>query len=830
MPLPSYADVLLPLALPGVLTYHLPAALAAQVVVGSRVVVPLGKSKRYTAIVVRLHEHPRLAAGVVVRDIEEVVDAEPLLTAAQIDFWRWLSSYYLCHPGEVMKAALPSGLKLESETTFALADDTTIDAANDEGEERVLRHLDKGKSTLTALQKAVPQRGTVTALRRLVETGRVVVGERMAKAYTPKTERYLRLAPEWQSEERLSQILVTMERAPRQREALTALLELSGMAAALTLHNSSLIKPLSRHDLLRHLGSGAAAAVAMLCKRGIVERYEVAVSRLDTPAPLPEALRHPLSAEQQRAYDAIETAWQTHRVCLLHGVTASGKTEVYIRLVEAAIARGEQVLYLLPEIALTTQIMTRLMRVFGGRMGIYHSRYADAERVELWRRQLSPEAFPLILGARSALLLPYRRLGLIIVDEEHEPSYKQQDPAPRYHARDAAIMLAHQCGAHVLLGTATPTLETYSHALSGKYALVELRHRYGEVQLPEIVVEDVKELRRKRLMPTPFAPRLVEATRDALSRGEQAIYFQNRRGYAPLLECRDCGWVPRCAHCDVSLTFHQGMGRLVCHYCGAQYAVPAACPSCGRAKLRDMGYGTEKIEAAARAVFEGVKTARMDLDTTRSRDAYAHIIEDFARGRSDLLIGTQMVTKGLDFERVSVVGILSADQVLAQPHFRAHERAFQMLSQVAGRAGRRGKRGLVVLQTRQAEAPVVQQVVAGDYAAMYRQQMAERQAFRFPPFVRLIDIYVKHRSEATAAEAASRMAALLRPRLGSDLLGPDKPAVGRIQLLYIRKLMVKIAPSQPLDEVKAWLQAARREVVSSDDCKGVGIYFDVDPV
>ena len=495
------------------------------------------------------------------------------------------------------------------------------------------------------------------------------------------------------------------------------------------------------------------------------------------------------------------------------------------------LVAGGQVLYLVPEIALTTQLTARLGRVFGEQMGVYHSKFPDAERVELWQRQLSPRAFPLILGVRSSLFLPFANLRLIIVDEEHETSYKQQDPAPRYNARDAAIVLARFASAKVLLGTATPAIETYRNAETGKYGLVTLRSRFSGVPLPAIAVADVKELRRKKLMKTPLSPALLEETRAALGAKEQVILFQNRRGYAPVLECHACGWTPRCQRCDVTLTFHQNIHRLVCHYCGATYAVPSVCPACGGTELRDIGCGTEKIEAVAKACFPEARIGRMDLDTTRSRTAYEHIIDDFQHRRTDILIGTQMVTKGLDFDNVHVVGILNADQMLSQPDFRAHERSFQMMSQVAGRAGRRGKQGLVILQTRQPDLPVIDQVVRGDYEGMYRTQLAERRAFRFPPEVRLINIFLRHRKEAVCESAAAQYARLLHAAFSADdLMGPDRPGVARVHLMYIRKLMLKLPAGHSPARVRGFLLSAREQLLSSPAFKGVDFYFDVDPL
>lgn len=824
-----FATILLPLATPQAYTYLLPEALAPQVSVGSRVVVQFGAKRYYTGIVTALSETTDQPLDKL-KPITEVVDPTPILLSQQLRLWQWIGQYYMCTQGEVMKAALPSGLKLESETQLQRNENFDADSATlTEREQKLLYALKTDKATdLLTLEKELKERNLMPPMRRLMELGAVVVREALQQSFKPKKELYVRLAAAHFSEKALHAALDLLQRAPAQHALFLRYLELSKATAAVTLDNPQLLQPVSRHSLCTE--PTHATALAALRKRGLVEVYEVEQSRLPNHAASADApaMVKPLSPDQQRAHDEILQAFKQKNVCLLHGVTSSGKTEVYIQLIREAIAQGKQVLYLVPEIALTTQLTTRLSRVFGAQMGVYHSKYPDAERVELWKRQLTPDAYPLILGVRSSLFLPYRNLGLIIVDEEHETSYKQQDPAPRYQARDTAIVMAAQLGAKTLLGTATPSIETYYNTQQGKYALVEMTHRYGDVLMPEIEVADVKDLKRRKVMKTPFSPRLTDLVRRALAGGEQAILFQNRRGYSPVLECRTCGWTPRCTRCDVSLTFHQRINKLVCHYCGTQYAVPTQCPNCEDTELRDRGYGTEKIEAAAQSVFPEAHTERMDLDTTRSRTAYEQIISRFARNESNLLIGTQMVTKGLDFDHVRVVGILSADQMLNVPDFRAYERAFQMLSQVAGRAGRRGERGRVVLQTRQADNPLIQQVVCGDYRAMYLSQLEERRAFSFPPFCRLISVYLKHRKDEVVAHAAEHYAALLRPHFGPNLLGPDRPVVARVQLQYIRKLIVKVPLNLTPQSVRHTLLVSRDIVQHYNVYKSVTIYFDVD--
>lgn len=829
--MPLYAKVLVPLAVQGEFTYALPPKLADRVRVGSRVVVSFGPKRYYTAIVTEIGNEPP-PKGVQEKEITEVADESPVALPAQIDFWKWVSAYYMCAQGEVMKAALPAGLKLESETVIARETDFDVTAAElSQQETMVLAALPRGKVARVAeVGRSLRGVGVLRAVQSLMDKGAVSVSESLQRGYRPRTETHVRLTEAYDSEEKVNALLDSLKtkRTERQERLLLRYLDLSEASSALTLHNLRLLREVSKRELCEEC-DGADSSLTALRKKGVLETYPLAVDRI-RPHTLSVSPPRPLDAEQSRALAEVKESFRDKDVCLLHGVTSSGKTEVYTHLIAETLAAGRQVLYLLPEIALTTQITTRLGRVFGDRMGVYHSKFPDTERSELWRRQLTERAFPLILGVRSALFLPFRDLGLIVVDEEHEASYKQQDPAPRYHARDAAIVLGHMTGAKVLLGSATPSLESYHNARSGRYALVEMTQRHGGVQLPEIVVEDVKELRRKKLMKSPFSPRLVEEVGRALAAGGQAILFQNRRGYSPVLECRTCGWTPRCAKCDVSLTYHRRMGKLVCHYCGAVYDVPRQCPNCADTELRDMGYGTEKIEEEAKKVFPEARTARMDLDTTRSRSAYERIIDDFQRGRTNLLIGTQMVTKGLDFDRVRVVGIINADQMLNVPDFRAYERAFQMMSQVAGRAGRRGERGLVVLQTRQPELPVVAQTVSGDYAGMYKAQMTERRDFGYAPLTRIIYIYVKHRDERRAEGAARELASMLLPHFPGDLLGPDCPAVARVQLLHIRKLVLKVRPSFPTYGVRRTLLAARDAVRAQEGYKSVEVYFDADPL
>jgi len=651
-------------------------------------------------------------------------------------------------------------------------------------------------------------------------------GLKAEDGYRPKTETYIRLTPQFRSEQAIHIAIDMLQRAPKQQKAFIDFL--SFLQGNLPTPDSCLLTEVTRDELLNQ--GHSLQTITALIKRGLLETYEQEVGRLNHGGEPHLDKIQPLSPVQQDAYNQIQFSFLKKNVTLLHGVTSSGKTEIYIHLIRQALEQKQQVLYLLPEIALTVQIMSRLQRVFGNRLGIYHSKYSDAERVEIWQKQLSGHPYDVILGARSAVFLPFQNLGLVIIDEEHETSYKQQDPAPRYHARSAAIMLAQMEGAKVLLGTATPSLETYHNAKTGKYGLVELTERYKGIQLPEIQVVDIKDLQHRKMMNGPFSPLLLSKVREALERGEQAILFQNRRGYAPMIECKQCGWVPHCQHCDVSLTLHRNLNQLTCHYCGHTYQVPTECPNCGCTQLQTRGYGTEKIEAEVHEIFPEARIARMDLDTTRSRQAYERIINDFSAGRTNLLIGTQMISKGLDFDRVSVVGILNADTILNYPDFRAYEQAFMMMAQVSGRAGRKGKRGLVILQTKSPELPLIAQVVRNDYVAFYRSLIAERQQFRYPPYYRLVYVYLKHRQEPTVAAAGMEMGALLRQWFSGRVLGPDKPGISKVKSLSIRKIVLKFEPSLNMSEVRKYLTLAQQQLLQNKRYSTLQIYYDVDPL
>ena len=654
-------------------------------------------------------------------------------------------------------------------------------------------------------------------------------GLKAEDGFRPKTELYIRLTDKFKNEQALHVALNMLQRAGKQ---LTAFVDYLALSHWDTLSGQTCQEPVVEitRDELINSSHASLQTLNALVKRGLLETYELEVGRLNHGGdPHLENIK-PLSSVQQDAYNQIQFSFLKKNVTLLHGVTSSGKTEIYIHLIRQALEQKKQVLYLLPEIALTVQIMQRLQHVFGNRLGIYHSKYSDAERVEIWQKQLSRHPYDVILGARSAVLLPFQNLGLVIIDEEHETSYKQQDPAPRYHARSAAIVLAQMFGAKTLLGTATPSLESYHNAKTGKYGLVTLQERYKGIELPEIQIVDIQDLQRRKMMNGPFSPLLLAKTREALERGEQVILFQNRRGYAPMIECKQCGWVPHCQHCDVSLTFHRNFNQLTCHYCGFTYQVPTECPACGCKELRTKGYGTEKIEAEVQDIFPEARIARMDLDTTRSRQAYERIISDFSAGRTNILIGTQMVSKGLDFDKVSVVGILNADSMLNYPDFRAYEHAFMMMAQVSGRAGRKGKRGLVILQTKSPGLPILDQVVRNDYPAFYQSLIAERQQFHYPPYYRLVYVYLKHRQDALVESASIEMSSRLRQWFGVRVLGPDKPAVAKVKSLSIRKLVLKCEFGLNMADVRKYLALAQQQMLQDKRYSTLQIYFDVDPL
>ena len=653
-------------------------------------------------------------------------------------------------------------------------------------------------------------------------------GLKAEDGYRPKTETYVGLTEKFHDEMALNIALDMVSRYEKQQKALAGYLELSHWAEISGTAIPDDIKEITQTELC-NVTHCTTPTVKSLVKRGILEIYQKAVGRLNTDGEFTPQNAKLLNEAQQEAYNQVLMQFMKKNVVLLHGVTSSGKTEIYIHLILKALQDQKQVLFLLPEIALTVQIMERLQRVFGSRLGIYHSKYSDAERVEIWKKQVSACPYDIIIGARSAALLPFKNLGLVIIDEEHETSYKQQDPAPRYHARSAAIMLASMYGAKTLLGSATPCMETYTNAKNGKFGYVRLDKRYKDIALPKIEVVDVKDMTRRKMMKGPFSPRLLEAIQESLDNNKQVILFQNRRGFVPIVECQDCGWIPKCEHCDVSLTMHKNINLLTCHYCGYTYAIPKVCPKCGGIHLRGHGFGTEKIEDQIMELFPEAKVARMDLDTTRTKNAYARIIEDFAYGKTNVLIGTQMITKGLDFDRVQLVGILDADSMLNYPDFRAYEHSYMMLQQVSGRAGRKGKQGLVILQTKSADLPVIEQVAANDSKTFYEDLDEERRLFNYPPYTRLIYVYLKHQHDNVVESAALMLGSILRGWFGERILGPDKPAVARVKSMCIRKIMIKLENGIDQKKVREYLRMAQKQILQDKQYAALQIFYDVDP-
>ncbi len=822
-----YAEVLLPVPIAGAFTYRVPADMEGSIAVGHRVIVPFGRRKSYTGIVTALT--PFEPKGYEVKEISMRIDDRPIVRHPQLKHWAWIADYYLCTPGEVYRAAVPAGLKIESETfispvagfeedendRLSTRELTLLEGLLETGEKRVRLDVLSKKTGISAVGPVV---------NSLLARNAVMISENLVERYHARKEIYVRLTAVRGDSDELHAAFDAVKKGGKQETALLTLIELSGFM------RQGLEEPVevTRSALMERAGV-TSSVIAAMAKKGIVEVYTRKVSRFSyTGRPVRELPE--LSEYQQTALGEIHRSWLEKDVTLLHGVTSSGKTELYIHLIDYAMKQGRQALYLVPEIALTTQLTTRLQRVFGDKVLIYHSKFSDNERVEIWNRLLDDSAPNVIIGARSSVFLPFASLGLVIVDEEHESAYKQQDPAPRYNARDAAIVLARMHGAKTLLGSATPGVETYRKACTGRYGLVELTRRYEGGELPEMKIVDMTEARKRGQVKGIFSDELRADVGEALSRGMQSILFLNRRGYAPVARCKQCGYVPKCDHCDVSLTYHRRIDKLLCHYCGTPYQVPEVCPACKEPGIEVLGYGTERIEEEVDACFPDAVIARMDLDTTRNKDGYEGIIEDFSAGKSQILVGTQMVTKGLDFGKVSVVGVVNADAVLNFPDFRAAERAFNMIEQVAGRAGRRSGDGKVAIQTYSPSHPLFPFLVAHDYKGFYEYELAERQRYNYPPFVRVIYIYVKHKDPVAVGTVASELAARLRELLGTRVSGPEEPTVGRVQTWYIRRIMLKIEINASISKVKTLLNEVRIDMTNRGRLSGASVYCDVDPM
>jgi primosomal protein N' (replication factor Y) len=821
----KFVDVILPLALPQTYTYRVPREWNEVIGIGQRVIVQFGKGqKQYSAIIEKVHHAP--PKNYQAKYLLDVLDDHPIVYEEQLQFWRWMSAYYMAHIGEVMNAALPGGLRLASETRILLHPSyrAVVDFLSDE-EYLVVEALElRNVLNLTEIAQILNVKYVHTKIKSLIEKKAVMVEEEIRQRYKPKMVDYVRLSEKAKDEEVLKNYFNELEKAPRQLELLMAYLQVSRFY-------SSDKKPVKKLALQK-MTNASASLVNELVKKEVFEVYQLEAGRLTTQKA--STVLKELNQHQQQALEGIKAAFEEKEVCLLHGVTSSGKTEVYIHLIKEAIEQGKQVLYLLPEIALTTQIVERLQAIFGEKVGVFHSRFNENERVEVWNNVLKFKEgeykdFQIILGARSALFLPFHNLGLVIVDEEHENTFKQYDPSPRYQARDAAIVLARMQGAKTLLGSATPSVESYRNTQEEKYAIVNLHKRFGEIQLPEILVADVKEATKKKKMKSHFSPELLKMMEECLEEEKQIILFQNRRGYSPILLCETCGNAPQCVNCDVSLTYHKYKRELNCHYCGYHIAIPSSCPSCGDTNLHVKGFGTEKIEEELALFLPEAKVARMDLDTTRAKKAYHQLITAFQEKEIDILVGTQMVTKGLDFEDVGLVGILNADNMLHFPDFRAYERSFQLMSQVSGRAGRKGSRGKVLIQTYNPEHQVIRQVIDNDFATMYKNELIDRRNFHYPPFYRLIEITLRHREREKLYHSAQVLAKMLRGKFGERILGPEEPGVARIRNYYHQNIMLKLEKKASPAKAKEILRELLNTFTTESDHKAIRISINVDP-
>ncbi len=817
-----FADIILPVPLPRLFTYEVPQDMIDILCVGARVVVPFGNKKFYSGVVFSIHD--TAPTEYETKEIGTLLDEEPVVHLHQLEFWQWIADYYMCTLGEVYKAALPAGLKLESETKIHYNSDWVSDEKLSTKETQVLDFMQEHKvSSIEELNKQSDFKNILPTVKKLLNKEALFASERLKDGFKAKTQKRIALSPEFQKEQKLQNTFSDLSGAKRQLEVLMTFLTLIGGA-----HPNNFGKSITKEELRNKCDKNGTLIKQLIAKGILVETDEV-ISRLDQSEGANRAL-HPLNEAQSIAFAEIKKHFESKSTVLLHGVTSSGKTEMYIHLIQEQIEQGKQVLYLLPEIALTTQITQRLKDVFGAQLGVYHSKYSDAERVEIYNDVLQHKQFKVIVGVRSSIFLPFENLGLIIVDEEHENTYKQYDPAPRYHARDAALVLASMHKAKVLLGTATPSIESYFNAQHGKYGLVELFTRFEGIQMPEIITANVREERRKKRMHNHFSPQLVDNVKTALENGEQAILFQNRRGFSPYIECAQCAWVPKCDYCDVSMTYHKHNNQLICHYCGHSYFLPRTCKACESPSLETKGFGTEKIEEDIKLMLPEAKVVRMDLDTARTRKAHEKIINSFQDGDIDILIGTQMISKGLDFDKVSIVGILNADSMLNYPDFRAFERSYQLMSQVSGRAGRKNKRGLVVLQTANPDNPVIRDVINNNYKNHYQNELAEREEYKYPPFYRLISFTIRHKNQNICSQAADYFTNYLQSVFNDRIIGPQEPTISKIQNWFIQKSLLKLERTASLKRAKDLILQARVATLSHPVFKAASIQIDVDPM
>lgn len=811
-----FVEVILPLAISKTYTYRVPFELNNSAETGKRVVVQFGKSKLYTAIIYKVSDVPPELYEA--KYILDVLDENPIVTPAQLQLWEWMAEYYLCNIGEVMQAALPAALKLASETRITLSAGGYIDKSSLSDKEYLIVDALEIQSELLVsdISKLLGQKTVFPILKGLFERGIINILEEITEKYKPRVKSFIKLNDDYLASENLKALFEILNRAPKQQDALLTYIKLKKQTAEI-----------GKSELLEQSGCGESALKALI-DREIFIVYKKELSRLFS-AESDDLQEFEPSAAQQKVLAEIDEHFKSKNVVLLHGITSSGKTQIYVRQIEKVMSEGKQILYLLPEIALTTQIIERLRKYFGSKVGVYHSKFNDNERAEVWKKVLNGD-YNIILGARSSIFLPFGSLGLIIVDEEHETSFKQFDPAPRYNARDTAIYLAGTFKARVLLGSATPSLESYYNAKIKKYGLVELKERYGGVKVPEIKVVSISEETKKQTMQSHFTTVLVDEIRGALSRKEQVILFQNRRGYTPFILCTTCGFSPKCINCDVSLTYHRSTGKLHCHYCGYRNEVITECPACGSAHISQKGFGTEKIEDELKIIFPDIKVARMDLDSTRSRNSFQQLINDFEDKKINVMVGTQMVAKGLDFSNVSTIGIISADSMLNYPDFRAYERSFQLLSQVAGRAGRRDKQGKVIIQAYDTSNRVLEQVINHNFDGLFSTEINERKNFSYPPFYRLIQLDIKHKNISRLEDIVKNLAVILKNQFGDRILGPETPLIGRIRTYYIKTILIKVEKEGvSVNKIKTALSALLRTFESDPQNKGIYIQIDVDP-
>lgn len=821
-----FADIILPLPLYSTFTYFIPEELQHEVSIGSRVLVQFGRKKFYTGLVDATTLTP--PANVDPKPIMAVMDSEPIVRYPQVKLWKWIAEYYLCSIGEVYKAAVPSGLKPESETYVSFIDGWDLDSDQKLSDKEAVVLLfiqEKKRVRISDIEKELNMSGAARIVSGLLEKGCVEIGEKMVERYRPKKKTFVELNCDREDNDTLHKFFDNVARSRQQEKALIAWLDLSGW-----MRHGEELQDVERDVLMKTTGTTPGVMAGMVSK-GIFRIVKKKINRFNSFTHLSDPVLPALSPAQKLAYDEILEGFRNGKVTLLHGVTGSGKTEIYSHLIADVLKGGSQVLFLVPEISLTTQLTDRLRKIFNERLIVYHSKFSDNERVDIWKRMLSTSEPLVILGVRSSVLLPFAKLGLVIVDEEHESSYKQYDPAPRYNARDVAMVLASMHGARTLLGSATPSIETYYKAQEGKFHLVSLSERFSGANLPYVEIVDMKEQRKKKEARGMLSRPLASKLRESLEKGKQAIVFQNRRGFAPVVVCKECGWTPKCVNCDVSMIYHKNRNELRCHYCGFSRELPKLCPACGQNGIEVFGYGTERIAEELHEVFDGYRVARMDLDTTRNKDSYQEIIEEFANHETDILVGTQMVSKGLDFGEVNVVGVVNADTVLNFPDFRSNERAFNMLEQVAGRAGRRKEeQGTVIIQTSQPSNPVLHDVVSHDYQNFYNREIQERRNFAYPPFTKVINIYIKSKDARDVDVAAAIFARKLREVFGSRVMGPEKPYVSRVALWYIQSIMLKVEATASMKKVKDLLRSVYASIAHEPTIRTAQVYYDVDPV